>query len=417
MKKIFLIGWKDLTLAFRDRAAMILMLLAPFVLTLGLGLVTGGFSNSSNASGLSAIPVALVNQDAGELGGELVRMFQSAEMADLLQPEVANDLAAAKKQVDDDQIAAVVFIPAGFSAGVIPDASGQSGPAASIEIYANPSRPTSSGIVRSIVEQFVDQVEIGRAGAQVALSGLLQSGRVAPQDAAGVGAQIGASQAQNAAASQRITLKGIESGDSVPDFNVLAYMAPGMALMFLMYTVSYGGRTLLVEKTHGTLPRLLVAPLSPGQVLLGKMFGVFLTGAAQMLILILASTLLFRLEWGDPLAVLALVLACVVGAVGWGMLITSLVKSPGQAASFGSAVMLIFGILGGSFFDISQLPGWFRAFSRITPNAWGLDGFTLLAVGGNLVDILPDVGGLLAMGALLFVVSLLLFNRRGVIQR
>ena len=41
MRKILLIGWKDVILAFRDRAALILMLAAPFVLTVGLGAVTG----------------------------------------------------------------------------------------------------------------------------------------------------------------------------------------------------------------------------------------------------------------------------------------------------------------------------------------------------------------------------------------
>lgn len=414
MKKILLLGWKDLTLAFRDKAALIMMLLAPFALTLGLGLVTGGLSGSS---GLSAIPVVLVNQDAGQLGGELVNVFQSAELAELVAPQVSGDAAAARQLVDDDQTAAAVIIPAGFTAGIIPDAgTGQSGAAAQIELYMNPSRPTSSGIVQAIVDQFVNQVEIGRVGAQVTVSGLIVSGRIQPQQAAALGEQLGASQAQ-AADSPRITLTGVEADSPAVEFNVLAYMAPGMALMFLMFTVSNGGRTLLVEKAHGTLPRLLVAPLSPAQVLLGKMFGVFLTGSAQMLILIVASTLLFQLKWGNPLAVLALVLACVVGAVGWGMLITALVKTPGQAASIGSAVMLIFGILGGSFFDISILPAWFRAASRITPNAWGLDGFGRLALGSGLAEIMPDIAGLLAMGVVLFGVSLFLFMRRGVIQR
>ncbi|TLN18568.1 ABC transporter permease, partial [bacterium] len=236
MKKIFLLGWKDLTLAFRDRAAIILMLLAPFVLTLGLGLVTGSLSGGSS-SGLSAIPLVLVNQDQGELGGELVSLFQSADLADLVQPQLSADPAAARKLVDDDQIAAAILIPAGFSASIIPDAaSGLSGPQVDIEIYANPSRPTSSGIVESIVAQFANQVELGRVGAQVTVSGLLQSSLIAPQDAARVGQQIGASQAQNAAAGQRITLNGVEAGSAAPEFNVLAYMAPGMALMFLMYT-------------------------------------------------------------------------------------------------------------------------------------------------------------------------------------
>ena len=67
MLKTFLIGIKDLRLAFRDRAALILMLAAPFVLTLGLGLVTGPFSGNNN-SGLSDSPVIIMNLDKDQLG-------------------------------------------------------------------------------------------------------------------------------------------------------------------------------------------------------------------------------------------------------------------------------------------------------------------------------------------------------------
>jgi hypothetical protein len=77
MKKVFLIGWKDVMLAFRDRAALILMLAAPFALILGLGLVTGRLSGSGS-SGISDLPVILVNQDQAQLGNALVDLFQSA---------------------------------------------------------------------------------------------------------------------------------------------------------------------------------------------------------------------------------------------------------------------------------------------------------------------------------------------------
>ncbi len=416
MKKIFLLGWKDLTLAFRDRAALLLMLLAPFALTLGLGLVTGNLSGGS--SGISSIPVALVNQDEGVLGKELVSLFQSADLKDLVLPTLVSDPVAAKQQVDEDQIAAVIVIPSGFTASILPNAAAVQGATTGrIDLYLNPNRPTSAGIIQSIVEQFVYQAQVGRAGVEVMVARLIQSGIITPQQAALVAAQAGASPVQSIQSAPLITLNSVEQGGAPTEFNLLAYMAPGMALMFLMYTVSHGGRTFLTEKTQGTLPRLLVAPVSRGQVLLGKMFGVFLTGLAQVLILVLASTLLFQLKWGDPLAVFLLVVSAVIGAVGWGMLLTALVKTPGQAASYGAAVMLIFGILGGSFFDINQLPTWFRAFSRITPNAWGIDGFTTLALGGKLIDILPTMGGLLLMGTVLFGISLFLFNRRGVIQR
>ena len=62
MNKLLLIGIKDLKLMFRDRAALILILLAPFLLTLGMGLVTGRFSGGGN-SGISDIPIVIVNLD------------------------------------------------------------------------------------------------------------------------------------------------------------------------------------------------------------------------------------------------------------------------------------------------------------------------------------------------------------------
>jgi len=188
-------------------------------------------------------------------------------------------------------------------------------------------------------------------------------------------------------------------------------------LMFLMFTVNNGGRTLLAEQRQGTLPRLLVAPVSTAQVLSGKVFGIYLTGVAQMLILIAASTLLFSLKWGDLLGVLVLVLAAVAGAVGWGMLITALARTPGQVSSIGSAVMLSFGILGGSFFSLENLPSWLQVVSKITPNAWGIDGFTTLALGGGLGQILRPVGALIIMGVVLFTAAVVLINRRGVVQR
>jgi len=88
MKKLFLIGLKDVRLAFRDRAALILMLLAPFLLTLGLGVVTGRFSGSSS-SGISHIPVILVNQDGKQLGNALVTTFQSKDLNGLVDPPSA----------------------------------------------------------------------------------------------------------------------------------------------------------------------------------------------------------------------------------------------------------------------------------------------------------------------------------------
>lgn len=417
MLKTLLIGIKDVRLAFRDRAALILMLLAPFLLTLGMGFVTGRFSGRT--SGISNISVILVNQDHAQLGNALVDLFNAPELADLMEPTASSDPEAARQLIDNDEAAAVVFIPAGFTESIIPkDGQNLSGEVILIEIYANPTRPTSSGIVQTIVEEFLSRVESGSIGGQVTMRQLITSGRVAPQDAAAVGEAM--SERLSSSTTEPVTaikLKQNEVGGEAIQFDVLAYLAPGMALMFLMYTVSYGGRTILTERIQGTLPRLLISPTSATQILGGKVFGIYLTGVAQMSILIFATTALFQLKWGNPLGVVVLVLAAVFGATGWGMLITALARTAGQVSSVGSALMLIFGILGGSFVSLENLHPFVQNLSKITPNAWGLDGFTTLALGGGLTDITTPITALLIMGTILFIAAVLLFNRQGIVQR
>src|SRR5215204_138524 len=421
MKKLFLIGIKDLKLMFRDRAALTFMLLAPFLLTIGMGFVTGRFSGGS--SGLSDIPIIVVTLDKQDLGNALENLFSSDDLADLMEPTASHvaDPAAARQLIDDDQASAAVIIPEGFTRSIIPAEGAMSDPnyvqpePVIIEVYTNPSRPTSSGVIKAIVDEFVSRVEEGRTSGVTSIVQLMSSGLVSPQ--------VAESEANNLfqnvdeTESSAITLKKNTEGADAVEFDLLAYFAPGMALMFLMYTVSYGGRSILAERSQGTLPRLMIAPTHTVQVLGGKVLGIFFMGVAQVGILILASTMFFQVKWGDALGIIVLILAAVFGATGWGMLITAFARTPAQVGSTGSAVMLIFGILGGSFINLEQMPSFLRTVSKITPNAWGLDGFTTLALGGKLQNLVEPITALLIMGTVLFGIAVVLFNRSGLVQK
>jgi ABC-2 type transport system permease protein len=421
MIKLILIGIKDVKLAFRDRAALIFMLLAPFLLTLGMGLVTGRFSGSSS-SGISDIPVVIVNLDDGELGTALVDVFNSEDLAELVEPSLGTSPEAARLLVDEDKVAAAIIIPEGFTRSIIPKQedldNGVTSEAVKIEMYANPSRPTSAGIIKSILDEYISRIEEGSISGQTSILQMLISGRITPEQAQTAGEEMG-QQLQDAPENETlaITLNSSTADGEEVEFDVLAYLAPGMALMFLMFTVSYGGRSILAEKSQGTLPRLLVSPTHATQILGGKVFGIFLTGVAQMLILIGATSLLFQLKWGDALGVIVLVLVAVFGATGWGMLITALARTPSQVGSVGSAMMLIFGILGGSFVSLDQMPPLVQTISRITPNSWALDGFTTLALGGTLSNLSAPITALLTMGGVLFVASVILFGRKNLVQK
>jgi len=413
MKKILQIGWKDLRVIFRDRAALILMLLAPFAMTVGMGLVTGTLSSSGG--GLSQVPVVVVNLDQSTLGVALTEVLMSPELSQLLAVEENNDVAAARAMVDADKTAAVVIIPTGFTASVIPQAGQSSSADAQIELYKNPSWPISSDIVQSIVESFLNEVETGRIGGQVAVAQLIASGLVSQQQAAEVGMQIGTRLANEQSNMQTLTLNTRQTSVS-EEPNFLMYIAPGFALLFLMYTVSLGGKTLLTERQEGTLTRLMTTPTGPSQVLVGKMAGTYMIGLAQMTILIVASALLLGLRWGDPLAVAILLLTTVAAATGWGMLLAALSRTPGQVSSIGMAMTLLFGLVGGSFFG-GTLPGVVGYIGMLTPNYWGQTGFNTLARGGDLQDLLPVYAVLLAMAAILLVISVFIFRRKGLLQR
>lgn len=415
MSKLFIIGFKDLRIMFRDRAALILMLAAPFVLTLGLGLVTGGFSQSSGA--VSHVPVVVVNNDDGTLGRSLAALFASAELDDLFDATTAQDAAAARGLVENGTAAAAVIIPAGFTDSIIPDsASGQSGELARVEVFRDPGRPVSSGVAQAVVEQFISQVETGRIGGQVAIEQLLRSGAISPADIPQVASAMGESQTDSGDLNV-IRVRNTASGaTSAAEIDPMAFLAPGMAMLFLMYTVSLGGRSILDERREGTLARMLSTPTRGSQVLTGKTFGIYFVGVAQMMILILASSLLFRLNWGDPLAVLALVLSIVAGAAGWGLLLAAVAKTPGQVSSVGMAMALLFGLIGGSFFG-GTVSGPLAILGKVTPNAWGQDGFAMLARGDTLVDLLPVIGALWMMCLVLVVIAVVIFNRKGMLQR
>ena len=419
MKKLFLIGIKDLKLMFRDRAALTFMLLAPFLLTIGMGFVTGRFSGG--ASGLSDIPVIIVNLDKQELGNALQDLFSSEDLADLMEPTASSDPEAARQLIDDDQASAAVIIPEGFTQSIIPAEGTMFDPnyiqpePVKIEVYTNPSRPTSSGVVKAIVDEFVSRVEEGRTSGMTSIVQLMSTGFLSPQNAESEANDL--FQNVDETESTAITLKKNTEGADAVEFDMLAYFAPGMALMFLMYTVSYGGRSILSERAQGTLPRLMISPTHTAQVLGGKVLGIFFMGIAQVGILILASSMFFGVKWGDALGVSVLILAAVFGASGWGMLITALARTPAQVGTTGSAIMLIFGIMGGSFVSLENFPPLMKTISKITPNSWGLDGFTTLALGGTLKNLTEPITALLVMGAVLFGIAVVLFSRNGLVQK
>jgi ABC-2 type transport system permease protein len=421
MKKLLTIALKDLTIMFRDPSSLVWMLAMPIALTLAMAFAFGRLTGGGQAAGLSDIPVIIVDLDGGQMSQPIVQTFQSKELAGLIAATTSTDEAAARQAVDEDKAATAIIIPAGFTEKIVPAALQQGDFSALlqreqgvVEVYASPERPISASIVRSIVNAVLNRMTAAGAAAQTSITQLMVGGYVSPQEMQKVGNEIGqrASEQASQGSSLKLAVQSVGAQSNSGSFDWMAYMAPSMAVLFLMFTVSLGARSVLAERQWGTLQRLLISPSSPAQVLGGKVSGIFLTGLAQMVILIAFSALAFGLRWGAPVALIVLIVATVFAATGWGALIAAYAKSPGQAMTLGSMIALVFAGLAGNFVPRQNYPDWLQKLSLVTPNAWALEGFQSLGQGGGLQEVLLSVIALTIMGAVLFIVATVMFRRQ-----
>jgi ABC-2 type transport system permease protein len=348
------------------------------------------------------------------MGGWVKDAFNSSGLKEMFTVTQVDAPEEARRLVEMDQAAAAIIIPDGFSAGLIPDSiSGQPGPNRSVQVYANPARPISAAVVQAVVDEILNRADGQILSDSITIQSLLNSGRLQPPQAgvyaAGLAQRMRTGR-ETSLSPIRVEVSGASDRNQPP--NYLSYLAPGMAILFLMYTVTQGGRSILMERQSGTLGRMLATPTSQSQVLAGKLAGIFLTGFLQVMILILATGLLFRLNWGSPAATLALVTCTVLASTGWGLLLAAAARTSFQVSGIGTAMMLLFGVLGGSFMPVDRFPALMRSASRLTPNAWALDGFGLLASGGGFSDLVPILAALLAMAAVLFAVAAIIARRR-----
>jgi ABC-2 type transport system permease protein len=130
--------------------------------------------------------------------------------------------------------------------------------------------------------------------------------------------------------------------------------------------------SLVIERTRGTLTRLHMSPLSPGQVLAGK-------GLACFLSILVMETLLFgvaRLFLGmvpGSVALLAAAGVCTaIGFVGIMMMISVLGRTEQTVGGLAWAVLLPMAMFGGGMVPLFVMPAWMRTASNLSPVKWGI---------------------------------------------
>jgi ABC-2 type transport system permease protein len=187
--------------------------------------------------------------------------------------------------------------------------------------------------------------------------------------------------------------------------------APGTAAMFVLFNALSLTQVFITERKNWTMQRLMIMPITPAQILGGKLFGQYILGLMQFGVMIIVGTLL-GVRWGDPLGVAALVLAYTLSVTALGLALSTLIKTSGQAQGVSLLIGMTLSPLGGAWWPLSITPPVMQTIGRvISPIAWSQEGFTkLIFYGAGFVDVLPQVGVLLLFAAVFFALGLARFQ-------
>jgi len=384
MRTAFLIARKDIRQRLRDKSAIIYGVIAPLGLAFLFSMIMNPIQNSKFTA-----EYAVVDYDKGQISHAFSQVLDGLEKDEGFIVRSVGSYNEAKDEVirgsdafasDDKPKADAAFvIPPLLSKQV---AAGEGG---TLRVVAATGSDLGAPIAFSLAEGFASEL----GAVELAVRTAMPTG--AQQDPAKMAAlQQAAIQSKNP-----VVVKDVSA--TTKQLSQSTYLAAGMAVFFLFFTVSFGVSGLLEEKRIGTMSRLLAAPISPTSIVLGKALTSLVLGILSMTILAIGSTLLFGADWGNPLGVGMLIVAATISAMGILFIVAAAAKTQDQAGSFQAIIALVLAFLGGTFFQISQVGGFIEKLSLLTPHAWFLRGLGDLQ-GGDVTSVLPSVAALLAFG-------------------
>ena len=160
-----------------------------------------------------------------------------------------------------------------------------------------------------------------------------------------------------------------------PDLISAKFLVPGLIGSILMLTaVVSTSLTVVREKERGTMEQIMVSPLRPVEVIIGKTVPYMIIGLGTSTLIILLGYLLFDVQIrGSILLLYGAVFILLLGALGQGLLISTITDSQQVAfmMSIFSSLLPSF-LLSGFIFPISNMPVFLQVLSNIAANKFFL---------------------------------------------
>ncbi len=156
----------------------------------------------------------------------------------------------------------------------------------------------------------------------------------------------------------------------------IAMYAAGIAVMFLLFSASGAGGSLLEEYEAGTLDRLLSSRLSVTQLLAGKWLFITCLGCVQLTVMFLWAQFAFGVDLlGHVPGFAVMTIATSAATASLALCLAVLCRSRAQLNGVSIVLILTMSALGGSMVPRYIMSEEMQRWGQFTFNAWALDGF------------------------------------------
>jgi ABC-2 type transport system permease protein len=201
-----------------------------------------------------------------------------------------------------------------------------------------------------------------------------------------------------------------------PELKTRNYMIPGIvALLLMVVTLILTSLAIVKEKEIGTMEQLIVTPIKPYQMIIGKLVPFAILGILAVVIVLTAMNIIFGIPVkGSVTFLFVSTFIYVLSSLGLGLFVSTISKTQQQAMMLAIfVVMMPMVFLSGFAFPIENMPQFIQYITYIIPLRYFMviiRGVILKGVG--FAELWPELLVLLLMGVSILTFSILRFKKK-----
>ena len=376
-----------------------MMLIMPLVLTAILG---SALSNVFESGGIPKTVIGYYQEGMDEFADVFQKdVLQSKEIKDDVKVKVVNSREELEDMLKEKKIDVGIVIPNKWSEQV------QDGKLKEPKVLIDPSKDIQAKIAESMIRSFSERVQTVAVSTKSVVTELAKSQQ---SDVAQVAKEVSGSLQTIATASVGNIQRGTIGKKTVA---AMQYYAAAMLVMFLLYNITVGAKSVVTEQRTETLARLFSTPTSSFSILFGKFLGTLLFACIQFGIFIVATHFMFHVEWGEDVSqIVVLGISYAICVSGLSMLIAAFIREEKTADLMGGIGIQILAILGGSMLPIYVFPDTLQTVANIAPNKWALTSFLNIMSGTSWDGLFPVILSLCSAGIISVMIGTLRLRTR-----